>query len=57
MQRKISNKTQLGKTLNPLSELSVVLSVDNTSSFRDLFGKVDTVGDLWDRVQADASLI
>ena len=57
MQREISNKIQLGETLNPLNKVSVVLSIDNTSNLKDLLGKVDKVGILRDRGQADASLI
>ena len=57
MHRKISNKIQLGETLNPLNDVSAVSSIDNTSNLKDVFGEVDKLGDLWDRGQADASLI
>ena len=57
MQREISNKIQLGETLNPLNDVSANSSIDNTSNLKDVFGKVDKLGDLWDRGQADASLI
>ena len=57
MQREISNKIQLGEILNPLKDVSAVLSIDNTSNLKDVFGKVNKLRDLWDRVQADASLI
>ena len=57
MQREISNKIQLGETLNPLNKVSVVLSIDNTSNLKDVLGKVDKLGNLRDRGQADASLI
>ena len=57
MQREISNKIQLGETLNLLNDISVVSSIDNTSNLKNVFGKVDKLGDLWDRGQADASLI
>ena len=57
MQREISNKIQLDETLNPLNKVSVVSSIDNTSNLKDVFGKVDKLGNLWDRGQADASLI
>ena len=56
MQREISNKIQLGETLNPLNNISAVLSIDNTSNLKDVFGKVDKLGDLWDKGTADASL-
>ena len=57
MQREISKKNQLGRTLNPLNNVSVVLAIDNTSNLKDVFGKVDKLGDLWERGQVDASLI
>ena len=57
MQREISKKIQLGRTLNPLSNVSVVSAIDNTSNLKDVFGKVDKLGDLWERGQADASLL
>ena len=57
MQREISNKLQLGETLNLLNDISANSSIDNTSNLKDVFGKVDKLGDLWDRGQADASLI
>ena len=50
-------KIQLGRTLNPLNNVSVVSAIDNTSNLKDVFGKVDKLGDLWERGQADASLI
>ena len=57
MQRETSNKIKLGETLNPLNDVSVVLSIDNTLNLKDVYGKVDKLGDLWDRGQADANLI
>ena len=57
MQREISNKIQLGETLNPLHDVSAVSFIDNTSNLKDVFGKVDKLGDLWDKGTADASLI
>ena len=41
MQSEISNKTQLGETLNPFNIVSVVSSIDNASNLKDVFGKVD----------------
>ena len=32
---------QLGKTQNPLNNVSAASSLDNTSNLKDLFGKVD----------------
>ena len=46
MHREISNKIQLGNILNPLNNVSAVSSIDNTSNLKDLFGKVDKLGDL-----------
>ena len=57
MQREISNKIQLGETLNPLNDVSAVSSIGNTSNLNDVFGKVDNLRELWDRGQADARLI
>ena len=57
MKREISNKFQLGQTLNPLNDTSAVLSIDNTSNLKDVFRKVDKLGDFWDKRTADASLI
>ena len=56
MQRETSNKIKLGETLNPLNDVSAVLSIDNTLNLKDVYGKVDKLGDLWDRGQADANL-
>ena len=57
MQREISSKIQLVETLNPLNNVSAVSSIDNTSNLKDVFGKVDKLGDLWDKGTVDASLI
>ena len=56
MQREISNKIQLGETLNPLHDVSAVSFIDNTSNLKDVFGKVDKLGDLRDKGNTDASL-
>ena len=47
----------MGESLNPLNDVSAVSSIDNTSNLKDVFGKVDKLGDLWDRGQTDANLI
>ena len=52
MQREISNMIQLGETLNPLSDVSVS-SIDHMSNLKDVFGKVDKLGDLWDGGQPE----
>ena len=57
MQSEISNKIQLGETLNPFNSVSVVSSIDNASNLKDVFGKVDKLWDLWEKETADASLI
>ena len=57
MQREISNKIQLGETLNPLNNVSAVSSIDNTSNLKDVCEKVDKLGNLWDTGMPDASLI
>ena len=57
MQREIDDKNQLGDTLNPLNDVSAVPAIDNTSNLKYVFGKIDKLGDLWDRGKADASLI
>ena len=57
MQREIGDKIQLADTLNPLNDVSAVLAVDNTSNLKDVFQKIDKLGDLWDRGKAEASLI
>ena len=44
----------MGETLNPLNNISAVSSVSN---FKDVFRKVDKLGDLLDKGTADASLI
>ena len=53
MQREINNKSQLDETLHPLIDVSAVSSIDNTANLKDVFGKVDKLGDLWVRGQAD----
>ena len=52
MQREISNMIQLGETLNSLNDVSVS-SIVSMSNLKDVFGKVDKLGDLWDGGQAE----
>ena len=47
----------MGDKLNPLNDVSAVSSIDNTSNLKDVFAKIDKLGDLWDTGKADASLI
>ena len=56
MQREISNKITLVENLNPLRDVSNVPSLDNIANLRNVFSKVDKLGNLWDRGEADADL-
>ena len=56
MQREISNKIRLGKNLNSLRDVSNAPSIDNVANLRNALGKADKLGNLWDRVEADADL-
>ena len=47
----------MGETLDPLNNILVVSSRDNTFNLKDVFEKVDKLGDLWDRGYANSSLI
>ena len=55
--REISTKIQLGENLNPLKDLLKVPSIDNTSDLKDVFRKVDKLGNLWEDGKVDYSLI
>ena len=57
MKWETGDKLQLGDKLNPLNDVSAVSSIDNTSNLKDVFAKIDKLGDLWDTGKADASLI
>ena len=57
MQSEISNKIQLGENLNPLKDLPKVPAIDNTSDLKDVFRKVDKLGNLWEDGKMDHSLI
>ena len=43
MQETISNKIQLGNTLNPLDDYASVLSINDEGTLENLIGKVDKV--------------
>ena len=43
--------------MNPLNDVSAVSSIDNLINLKDVFGKVDKLGEVCDRGQDDASLI
>ena len=57
MQREISNKIQLGETLNPLNNVPAVSYIANTSNLKYVFEKVDKLWYLWDKGTVDAILI
>ena len=56
MQRELSKRIQLGQGLNPLNDVSAVLSIDNQANVKDLLSKADRLGKLWDKGKADESL-
>ena len=43
MQKAISNKIQLGHTLNPIDDYAGVLSINDEETLENLIGKVDKV--------------
>ena len=57
MQREISIKVQLGENLNPLKDIVKVPAIDNTSDLKDVFKKVDKLGNLWEVGKIDYILI
>ena len=57
MQRAIGNERILGENLNPLDDVSLVPSIDNTSSVRNAISKVDKLGNLWEKGKTDLDLI
>ena len=50
MQREVLNRIQLGQDLNPLNDITAILSIDNQAN------KIDKLGELWDEGKADESL-
>ena len=48
VQRDVSNRIQLSQDLNPLNDVSGVLSIDNQANIKDLLSKVDKLGESWD---------
>ena len=56
MQRAISNKIQLGDTLNPLKDYGGDPSVNDEGDLENLFQKVDEVGAFWKTGKADGDL-
>ena len=57
MQREISNKVPLGENLNPLKNLPKGPTVDNKSDLKDVFRKVDKLGNIWEDSKMDYNLI
>ena len=56
IQRPISNKIQLGDTLNPLKDYGGIPSIDDEGNLENLIGKVDKVGGFWKTGKADGDL-
>ena len=56
MQRRISNKIQLGDTLNPALDYSGIPAVDNEANLESICGKIDKIGGFWKSGKADESL-
>ena len=56
MKKAISNKIQLGDTLNPLKDYSVVPSINDERNLKNLFQKADKVGEFWKTGKADGDL-
>ena len=56
MQRRISNKIQLGDTLNPALDYSGVPAVDDEANLESIYEKIDKIGGLLKSGKADESL-
>ena len=56
MQKAISNKIQLGDTLNPLDDYPGVPSINDQGNFENLIGKFDKVRGLLKTGKADGDL-
>ena len=57
MQKAISNKIQLGDTLNSLKDYSGVPFINDKGNLENLFQKVDKVGEFWKTGKADGDLL
>ena len=57
MQWRISNKIQLGDTLNPALDYSDVPAVDNEANLESIYGKIDKIGEFWKSGKTDKSLV
>ena len=56
MQRNMSNKIQLGDTLNSLQDYGGVPANDNEGNLESLYSKVDKIGAFWKTGKADEDL-
>ena len=56
MQLRISNKIQLGDTLNPALDYSGVPAVDDEANLESIYGKIDKISGFWKSGKADKSL-
>ena len=56
MQRRISNKIQLGDTLNPALDYSGLPAVDDEANLESICGKIDKIDGFWKSGKADESL-
>ena len=56
MQRNMSNKIQLGDTLNSLQDYGGVPANDNEGNLENLYSKVDKIGAFWKTGKADEDL-
>ena len=56
MQKAISNKMQLGDTLDPLDDYAGVLSINNEGTLENLFGKVNKLHGFLKTGKADGDL-
>ena len=56
MQRNISNKIQLGNTLNLVQDYGGIPAVDNAGNLENVYSKVDKIGAFWKTGKVDEDL-
>ena len=56
MQQRISNKIQLGDTLNSALDYSGVPAVDDEANLENIYEKIDKIAGFWESGKADESL-
>ena len=56
MKRNISNKVQLGDSLNALQDYGGVSAVDDDGNLENLYSKVDKIGAFWKTGKTDEDL-